>query len=279
MDTNKLATLNICNDALANDLKNISTFTFTATYSEFIFGIWESCALWNKSGEADQTSVMCYDEPAKPTAYVKALPYLAELIYGTFDFTHLKLVRLVNLKPDSVIIPHRDFIETENDFYRFHIPIKTDALCFSSEENAVYQMRLGEVWHIDATRAHSAASFSQQDRLHLILDFAKSTEMDACLKIPIKSQGIASENIFYRQKISPATLETCMQHFADLIDHHNFNNILTLLIKLHFTKTISANEVFQYLLSIVKQSNDATLITRAENLFNYLMQNRIKIAA
>ena len=123
--------------------------------------------LWNKSGDVEDNFLLDYDHPAQRTAYGAQMPYLVEVLRQTFDLKQLRFARLAKLTPGSVLVPHRDYLELKHDLTRVHIPLATDSACFSSEENTVYQMRRGEIWYMDATQVHSAASFSRKPRTHL----------------------------------------------------------------------------------------------------------------
>ena len=101
------------------------------------------------------------------------MPELNAWIEATFRLDLLRLARIHSLG-DGVLIPHRDFVEFLDEkpaWTRIHIPIMTNDQCLHAEEDTVFRMRLGEVWHFDASRLHSATNFSAQRRLNLCLDF------------------------------------------------------------------------------------------------------------
>lgn len=273
MNTKKLGELRIDMVDLQEDLKQIANFYFSSTYSEFICGVWESCALWNKSGLPNNTVVFAYEGQPTKTLYAEQLPYISNLIQNTFYFDHLKLIRLVRLKNNSVIIPHKDFLETEEEFLRFHIPLQTDESCFNSEEDTVYHMKLGEIWHLNASLVHSAASFSPQERLHLILDFEKRVNLQQIIKIEFNDEGIPPENIIEREELK-ANFFTEIKVLSKIINQFNFIDILAILIKTHFTKNLSAAKVFYILFKIAEESEDPALIEKAKNLYSYCMLER-----
>jgi len=273
LTTRKIGTLDIDPLLLQKDLKKALNFQFNATYSEFISGTLGSCALWNKSGLSDETLVSHYDGCSKKTPYAKQLSYICSFVEKNFNIDELKLARILNIKYNSVLIPHVDFLETEREFYRFHIPLQTDEQCFNSEESTVYQMKVGEVWYINASRAHSAASFSNQDRLHLVLDFDSLQPIESITKFSLEAQGIPLQNTIQREKITEETNKT-IESFASIINNYNFNDIFTILIKLHFTKEVSANDVFTFLFEIVNKSKNTSLIEKTKDMYLYYMKER-----
>jgi hypothetical protein len=273
MDTGKLGAVVLDHAKLERDIDVVKTLRFHSTYSEFICGVWESCALWNRSGSSDHTSIFHYEGLARKTAHGEKLVYIAELVEELFHAERLKFVRLVKLKHNSVIIPHKDFIETGRDFLRVHIPLQTDEHCFNSEENTVYQMRLGEVWNLNASVIHSAASFSSEDRLHLILDFEGGCSLQSIMKFQITASGIPRENLIVR-KWAPREALGCLHSLSQVVDRHNFTDVLSMLIKMHFRSSLSARDVYGLLFRIVDDSNDPMLAEMARTLYGHCMNDR-----
>ncbi|WP_158932498.1 aspartyl/asparaginyl beta-hydroxylase domain-containing protein [Acidisphaera sp. S103] len=100
------------------------------------------------------------------------IPYLTGLISREFATDRLRWARLMRVAGNGCVIPHRDFLEFSQPFTRLRICLKTNPQAWNSEEGRLFHMRVGEVWHLDATRVHSAACFSPEPRVHLVLDFA-----------------------------------------------------------------------------------------------------------
>lgn len=273
MSTGKLGAVVIDRVKLRNDMEEVKRIGFQAAYSEFICGVWESCALWNMSGSTEHASIFHYEGPARKTAHAEKLGYISELVERSFHMERLKFVRLVKLKRNSVIIPHKDFIETGRDFLRIHIPLQTDEHCFNSEENTVYQMRLGEVWHLNASVIHSAASFSAEDRLHLILDFEDGGELQGLVKFRVSEVGIPRENLVVREP-APREALGSLRTLSGVVDRRNFTDVLAMIIKMHFRAALSAREVYGLLFRIVDDSKDPVLAEMARKLYGHCMQER-----
>lgn len=271
--TSRLATLALEHDRLQADLECARGFTYSSMYSEFICGQWQSCMLWNHSGCADDARLTDYTGMARQTELGIALPYLSELLRTNFQEERLRFVRLVNLRPGSVIVPHRDFLELGSELHRIHIPLQTDALCFNSEDATVYQMRSGEVWFIDATRVHSAASFSSRDRLHLILDFAPAETVSAALRLEsVPGVGIPADSTVQRPGLSDAE-EKALSALRGVIDRDNFRDILALLIRKHFRRRVHGAEVLSRMIALAQGAGDPHLTTLLEGYReNFLIQ-------
>jgi L-proline cis-4-hydroxylase len=260
MNTHRIAKVDLDTGRLALDLETAAGFHYSDSYSEFICGEWHSCMLWNASGKVEDTQLCDYSGAAQQTDYGKALPYLRELMEHTFDLSKLRFARLVKLRPNSVIIPHRDFLELGQTMRRVHLPLQTDAHCFSAEEATVYQMRTGEIWFIDASKVHTAASFSKRDRLHLILDFTQGDEIESVLNIEASGQqAIPAENIVARPAPDAAEEET-IASFSHIVDLDNYRDILALLIRRYFRKAFHAATVFDRLLAMAERAGKITLV-------------------
>lgn len=271
--TRRVAELSLDAARLQEDLVRAASFAYGNSYSEFICGTLDNTMLFNRTGELAEAQLTGYDGAAKPTAHGTSLPYVSELICRLFDTRHLKYARLLKLTPGSVIVPHRDYLELEQDFCRIHIPLRTDSSCFNSEMNIVYQMRMGEVWYLDAARTHSAASFSDTDRIHLVLDFM-TRDFDNILRFDLSpGESIPRSSIVNRRPLD-ATGRTDLLNFSRVIDSFNYREILALLIKRHFVTDISADEVFKLLREIAAQSGRPDVLKRAVQQQEYCLVQR-----
>jgi hypothetical protein len=265
MNTHRITTLDLDEGRLEADLNRARRFHFSDAYSEFICGSWRSCMLWNRSGDADDTFLKDSDQPARATACGKQMPYVAEVLARTFRLEHLRYARLATLAPDSVLLPHRDFLELRHELARVHIPLVTDSECYSAEERTVYQMRRGEVWFMDATKTHTAAAFSRKERVHLILDFTEVERIDTVLRQPVSGpRGIPPENLVARKPLEPGEQEAFFA-LARVIDLVNYRDVLALLIKKYFTTDLDAAVVYDWLADIARRSGNRAVAARVED--------------
>ena len=275
MDTQVVQKIKIDESLFLKELGIISDFKFSDTYKEFICGSWTSCMLYNRSGDPCDTAVFDYASQSIGTPYIARLSYINQLINAIFHISSLKFARLVLLGPNSVVIPHRDYLELNKDLLRFHIPLKTNDQCFNSEEDAVYHMAIGEVWYINATKIHSAGNFSSDTRMHLILDFDFSTSFSNILKdyratAPLQ---IPEANIVKRSEFSRDFVEH-LPILAKFMDIHTFYDIVSVLVKQHFYKKVHAAEMFDWLSLISEHTNEQQMREKISWLKKYCIKQR-----
>src|ERR1700730_15994827 len=83
----------------------------------------------------------------------------------------LMSLRLVNLKPGSVIKEHRDHeLSFENGEARLHIPVFTNPEVEFYLNNTPMKMLEGECWYINANLPHRVSNKGLSDRIHLVID-------------------------------------------------------------------------------------------------------------
>jgi hypothetical protein len=264
MNTHRITTLDLDTARLDADLKRTRSFRYGDAYSEYICGSWRTCMLWNRSGDIDDNFLKDSEQPARATVYGEQLPYLTEVLTETFHLDLLRFARLAKLSPDSVLMPHRDFLELRHDLTRVHVPLETDGQCFSAEETTIYQMKRGEVWFMDATKTHTAAAFSRQDRLHLILDFTEVEGIDTVLRHPLAGPRVLPpENRVPRKPLEPGEKEAFLA-LARVIDLVNYRDVMSLLIKKYFTTDLTAETVFDWLADIARLSGNRAVLDRVE---------------
>jgi hypothetical protein len=274
MKTQRIFHLHLDAQGVNEDLARAQQFPSSDAYNEFICGEWRSQMLWNHSGDASDNLLTDYQEPARMTAIGLQLPYLAHLLKTTFDLQRLRFARLARLTPGSVLVPHRDYLELQDDLTRIHIPLTTNAKCFSAEDNTIYQMKAGEVWYIDATQVHSAANFSRQQRTHLILDFTNVQQLDNLLLQAVpEPAAIPAENIVPRKPLLPAEREALFA-LAPIVNETNCKDLLALLIKKYFTAAIDVATVVDWALQIAKRSGDAAAVARIAWIHEHCLVRR-----
>src|SRR5262249_891847 len=113
MHTRYVAAVDLDRDRLAKDLAEAEGVHYPEAYSNHLIGgPWKRAMLWATGGDSGTGLLTgyAYDRAADFTEYGRRLPYLRELITGTVDVSRLQFVRLAVFS-DSVIVPHRDFLE------------------------------------------------------------------------------------------------------------------------------------------------------------------------
>jgi L-proline cis-4-hydroxylase len=261
--THRIGTIEVDEERAAADLAAVDPFGYLSAYDEFICGSWRTCMLWNGSGDGEDTQICEYDGPARMTPFGAKVGYVQGLLEATFDISELRFARLTRLGPGSVAVPHRDFLELDDDLTRIHIPLETADACYTSEESTIYRMRLGEVWLLDASRPHSIANFSTGNRTHLLLDFA--TEPDIAVRSDGSDEGIPTDAIVPRRPLFPGEHEAFMR-LAEIVDPVNVRDILSMLIRRYFVAEMEVTDVFRWLSEIADESGDDDVLEQVRAL-------------
>lgn len=231
--------------------------------------------LWSSGGDAGDGFIVNYDAdtPAGKTEYARRLPYLSELVEQSFDLRHLTFARLAVIS-DSVIIPHKDLLEYGKLLHRVHVPLITNDACFFSEGNVVYRMRFGEVWFFDAARMHSAASFSEQERVHLMLDFEDVEDPLRVLNFRHEGAGdIPPESVRPRGAMTDADRESLMS-LASVINIDNYRDVFSIVIKKHYVKDGGEEFIWDTFMQIADASHDPQVAAKARDLRQYFLVKR-----
>lgn len=285
MHTLRFGNIDLDEQRLAKDLSSAAEFEYSYAYSNYICGgPWRSCMLWSVGGDTGSGLVTEYDHDraSSKTPCADEVPYLMEVIEHTFDLTHLNFVRLALLSPGSVIIPHKDLLELnrisdpQRNAHRVHVPLRTDADCYFTQDNIVYRMKAGEIWFFDSSTEHSAACFSGTDRLHLMLDFTDVEDPLALIKSSPsspESDGIPPEAVIPRPKLTDIERETLLS-LANIVDIHNYRDILGLVIKTHYRKDGGPDFIWDTMLKIGARSGDKAADAKIHELHEYFVISR-----
>jgi len=100
--------------------------------------------------------------------FLSKIKPIYELNYGKGYFVR---VLLVKLKSNTNIATHVDNGESLVNCKRTHIPIITNELISFTINNERKCLSEGEIWEIDNTKEHSVDNNSDEDRIHLIVDY------------------------------------------------------------------------------------------------------------
>lgn len=253
-------------DRLRADLDRASGFHWSLAYSDYLFGgSWRSCMVYTPGGTAGNGVVTNYDTNQRPdfTEYGAQLPYVSELISGVARLECLNFARLVEVS-NSVVIPHRDLLEladvpeTARNAHRVHIPLLTHDQCFFNEEETVYRMRRGEVWFLDASRLHSVAAFTDQPRIHLMLDFVDVA--DDLLVLPSTGTGDIPERSIQHRPPLPDELRAGLRGLATVTKLDTLSETFSIVIKHHFCFDGGPNFVWDTMFGIGHDCADPAVL-------------------
>jgi L-proline cis-4-hydroxylase len=277
MGTQRIGRLDFDQPTLLAELKAIERFHYSHAYSDYLCGApWRSCMLWAPGGDIGDGFITNYDKslPVAQTAYARQLPHLAHTVERAFDLRHLLFARIAIVSPDSVIIPHKDLLELDKPLHRIHVPLITNEHSFFSHDNTVYRMRFGEAWFFDAGSMHSVASFADQDRVHLILDFAYVDDRDALVTIPRDAHaGIPPDSIHQRAALDDAQRQALLA-LADVIDADNYKDVFSIVIKKHFHSDGGDDFIWNTLLDISRAGASQAVADKIRDMHQYFMVAR-----
>lgn len=116
--------------------------------------------------------------PFLPTPHLGKMPYTKDVIYS-FGLQPQR-VRVAKMNAGDIISPHRDLHPNWFNKVRVHVPVRTnDKVLFhvwetsnqlSPQQRTEFHMAPGTCWIVDTWRTHAVTNFSDEDRIHLIVD-------------------------------------------------------------------------------------------------------------
>ena len=143
---------------------------------------WDGVALYSVNG--DVHDLRCADHfPVHRTAAGERCSYIEQELLPQFRAPWLRVV-FYRLKPGTKIGRHRDIGENRitNGIIRIHVPVITNpgVLMFVADEP--YHFPVGTAWYFDATSFHRVENNGTEDRIHLVIDFKMTPELNTILK-------------------------------------------------------------------------------------------------
>ncbi len=170
--------LEIIKEKLDADLKICLAENWKGHFNERDYsGEWSVIALRSQTGNAQDIYAHDADAPYKDTALMEKCNYFREII-NAFQFEK-ESIRLLRLKPGSVIHEHRDIgLAYRFDCFRLHIPVLTDAAVAFMVGGKDIPMQKGECWYADFDLPHSVKNDSEQERIHLVIDGKRNAWTD-----------------------------------------------------------------------------------------------------
>ena len=142
-------------------------------------------ALISKGGEDNDDFVGAMAE----TPHLQACPYLRQVL-ASFGVV-LGRSRLMKLAAGAEVALHVDFNYHWHSRVRIHIPIVTnpDVSFYCADQHV--NMQAGESWIFNAWRRHRVTNNSDQDRVHLVIDTAGSSQFWSVVREMEKFDPIA----------------------------------------------------------------------------------------
>ena len=127
--------------------------------------------LWDIDSLANNTIGKVHDNFFKLNieSFLKEIESIYKNYYGPGYFIRILITKL---KPNSTITPHVDRGNSLKNCKRTHIPIKTHPNCIFTIGGETKHLKEGEIWEINNfQKEHSVENNSNEDRIHMILDY------------------------------------------------------------------------------------------------------------
>lgn len=245
-------------------------------YSEYRFGTFLTYVLRNPTGEDQSGLFRGAAGLARTTALGASLAYIDSLIQRTFHIDALQMTRAYLLQ-DALLIPHRDYVEFEQDaarMVRLHVPILTNPRALHSEDETVFHMRPGEVWFLDVTRDHAACNAASVPRLSLVLDFLlDGAPMESVFRDAAAVAMDLRPEIVHRPPLDPG-FDDDLHALARLMTPDSFRDIVQLLSRVHFYRAVPVGRFFDWLDQVCQGSAYPELVDKAARLRRFLVASR-----
>jgi hypothetical protein len=261
-------------DAAARDALAIPPQSYVATYDEYSIGPWALAPLWSDSTGDTSGASREHDEAAKPIAAAARLDGINDLVYAHFATDLLRTVRLVRASHGALIIPHVDYLEHGRGFTRMHVPLVTDpAQARSTEDSVCFHMGRGEVWFLDACRIHSGGVIGPSARLHLVLDFDRSTSPEDTIVAPLAPGP--PPRLISRPRLPPDLLPS-YEALARFIDVAGWQALVGLMARVHLRYDVPAGTLYDWLEGIADANSGPDrelLVADAHRMRRYFLSD------
>lgn len=277
MPSHIIGAINMDGYNVTSDLAYLNSITkLSEEYDEFAQGYWKNLSLFNSSGSKDDSQYKnC--TTSLPTEYMAHCPNIMRMLNDNFDFSNVKMVRARNLI-EGMVIPHRDFVEFDSNvtYFRVFVPIEYNADSFHSDEHAVFQMRPGEVWFLDAAINHAAINFSNKSRMFICLDFVFDKAFkDTDIFHPAANISKGSRHIHIDRPDMPKEKSNeIIAAIGETISKENFKNYLFEYSKYHFKHNISVTACYDWLIQGATAAKNQAVVEKSKALKKYLTEHR-----
>jgi hypothetical protein len=273
MKSQLIGQISLDEQLIQKDINKMLQFEFSDVYSDYVvIGDWKVCILWNHSGSHHDSLLREYEGKPQPTALGSQLTYLKTVIENVFNVDYIKWAR-VFLLHQGLIVPHTDYVELDKGFFRIHIPLQTNLNCLNSSEDVVFHMRRGEVWFLDAAKPHSACNFSNTIRLSLCIDFIPSISLREIFRDPNQYNPDLTPHIVNRPPLDINYMKG-LRSLGYLIEEENFDDIITLLSKVHFLRSANAGAMFDWMVDIAEISGNKDLFGKVLAMKRFYIEKR-----
>lgn len=268
-----VATTRLDEEALRPELDRLTELELVQDYSDFMFGGWSNCVLWNGTGDAGDAELREFDGSTRATGLARDFPAIAQLAEETFDLDHVRWVRVFKLRRGHML-PHRDYLELEEPFARLHLPLRTDPTCLHSEGEHVYHMRAGEIWFLDTSEVHSVAVLGDATRIALCFDCAPDVPFERLVRVP-PGTGEREPFVVDRPPLDAGVEAEIERLVAGIDDEASLHDVVGRLSELHFRYAVHAGALYEWLVAGLRRAGRERLAERAAALRRFATEERV----
>lgn len=166
-------------EKLQHDLETVLQLHWTPHFNTGGYeGSWSAIPLYAPGG--DPSNILAHylgEEEIKVTPLLENCEYFKDVI-DQFKCPVIT-ARLMKLDAGAYIKPHRDHDSGyEDGMFRIHIPVITNSEVEFLLNGERLVMNPGECWYTNVNFEHSVANRGQEDRVHLVLDYARNEWSD-----------------------------------------------------------------------------------------------------
>lgn len=249
--TQLVGRLSIDPQRLAPEIKATESFPMDPSVGYGV-GSWCKCLVWaSKMGPLDTAK----------SGLAASLPMLMAAIHETFRVEAINHLQIFSIKGRGFILPHRDWVPARPLHTRLHIPLQTNEQCLHAEEASVFHMSEGEAWVVDASLTHSAANFSEANRIHVVVDFDPEVPVHELFRVPGNCESAPFESID-RPKPTSDSLDA-IYGLAEIASARNFQRIADMLATVHYDRQVNCAAMYDWLSEIAHRSDEAKLVDLA----------------
>jgi hypothetical protein len=166
-------------EKLLDDLAICKNYNFTSHFNKNDYsGDWTSISLRSENGEMNNIFALPQTEKKyRDTELLQKCTYFKAII-DSFE-CEKESIRLLNLKPDSIIKEHTDYnLGYEDGIFRIHIPITTNEGVHFFINHEEVKMLPEECWYGNFNLPNSVRNDGETDRIHLVMDCLRNDWSD-----------------------------------------------------------------------------------------------------
>lgn len=129
------------------------------------------CIIWDFMSLLSGKVGKLHEKNYKQLNFDLLKPQILSICEKHYGEGELLRVLIPKLQPQGIIPFHKDKGDTLINVKRIHIPLITNENIFFTVGETTKNLKVGEMWEINNQNRHSVANNSQEERVHLIVDY------------------------------------------------------------------------------------------------------------